>query len=207
MHSLLCSYPMRLKPFSVFLITIGVFCALGAALLIVLWLACPNGQCPGNVNTQPAPTPSPVAVNNFSDCAAAGYPVMESYPQQCKTPDGQTFIEDIGNAAELTEMIYADSPKPNAVVQSPLMVTGAARGNWYFEASFPVKLLDANGNVLVQTPAQAQGEWMTTEFVPFSVKLAFETPTTTTGTLVLQKDNPSGLPEYDNALYIPIRFR
>ena len=198
---------MHAKPFSVFLITLGIFCALGAVLLAVLWLACPNGKCPGNIVAQPTPTPSAATVNSFSDCAAAGYPIAESYPRQCKTPDGRTLTEDIGNAVEVAELIYADSQKPNTVVQSPLMVTGAARGTWYFEASFPIKLLDSNGTILAVTPAQAQDEWMTTEFVPFSVKLTFATPTTTTGTLVLEKDNPSGLPQYDNALSIPIRFQ
>ena len=32
-------------------------------------------------------------VNSFYDCIKAGYPVMESYPRQCKTPDGRTFVE------------------------------------------------------------------------------------------------------------------
>ncbi|MDD5109827.1 MAG: Gmad2 immunoglobulin-like domain-containing protein [Patescibacteria group bacterium] len=183
-------------------------CLVGIIVLGTIMLRCSAVQCYFGTTPPPlpSPTPSPLAVNNFLDCANAGYPIMESYPRQCKTPDGRSFTEDVGNAPELNELIYVDSPKPNAIVQSPLMVTGAARGNWYFEASFPVKLLDANGNVLVQTPAQAQSDWMTTEFVPFSVKLTFEAPTTTTGTLVLQKDNPSGLPQYDNALRVPIRF-
>ncbi len=34
-------------------------------------------------------------VSNFEQCAAAGYPIMESYPEQCKTPDGQTFVRTI----------------------------------------------------------------------------------------------------------------
>ena len=32
-------------------------------------------------------------VHSFQDCVEAGYPVMESYPRQCKTPDGRTFTE------------------------------------------------------------------------------------------------------------------
>ncbi|GAI55743.1 unnamed protein product, partial [marine sediment metagenome] len=32
-------------------------------------------------------------VYSFNDCIKAGYPVMESYPRQCKTPDGRTFTE------------------------------------------------------------------------------------------------------------------
>ncbi|MBN2517462.1 MAG: hypothetical protein JXB14_01315 [Candidatus Altiarchaeota archaeon] len=36
-----------------------------------------------------------VMVNSFGECVAAGYPVMESYPRQCRTPDGRTFIEEV----------------------------------------------------------------------------------------------------------------
>jgi len=34
-------------------------------------------------------------INSFKDCISAGNPVMESYPRQCRTVDGQTFIEEI----------------------------------------------------------------------------------------------------------------
>ncbi len=34
-------------------------------------------------------------IKNFEDCVAEGYPVMESYPKQCRTIDGKTFVEEI----------------------------------------------------------------------------------------------------------------
>ena len=34
-------------------------------------------------------------ITNFDECAKAGYPIMESYPRQCKTSDGKTFVEGI----------------------------------------------------------------------------------------------------------------
>lgn len=34
-------------------------------------------------------------IRSFEECAAAGNPVMESYPRQCRTPDGRTFTEEI----------------------------------------------------------------------------------------------------------------
>ncbi len=40
-------------------------------------------------------TDEAVLVTNFEECAAAGYPIMESYPEQCRTPDGRTFVRDI----------------------------------------------------------------------------------------------------------------
>ena len=30
-------------------------------------------------------------ISSFEECKAAWYPIMESYPEQCKTPDGRTF--------------------------------------------------------------------------------------------------------------------
>jgi len=143
---------------------------------------------------------------NFEECAAAGNPVMESYPRQCRA-NGQTFTEYIGNELEKTDLIKIDSPRPNTIVTSPLEITGEARGTWYFEASFPVKLFDGNGVQLAIIPAQAQSDWMTENFVPYKATLEFEIPTTATGILVLEKDNPSGLPENADSLIVPVKFR
>ncbi len=169
------------------------------------------------VLTSPSPAPAPNAsanangpisiASNFAECANAGYPVMESYPRQCRTTDGRTFSEDIGNELEKQNLIKATDPRPNATIASPLTVRGVARGTWYFEASFPVELVDLTGATVAQGIAQAQSEWMTQDFVPFTATLTFTAPTSSTGTLWLRKDNPSGLPENDDALRIPVRFR
>lgn len=145
-------------------------------------------------------------VNNFESCAALGFPIMESYPRQCRAGD-KTYTEEIAAQPVQTEKIRITTPLPNMVIGNPLVIKGEARGNWYFEASFPVRLLDGNGKEIAVIPAQAKGEWMTTDFVPFEVSLPFTRPTTTTGTLVLEKDNPSGLPEHDEKVTIPVRFQ
>ena len=103
--------------------------------------------------------------------------------------------------------VRVTAPNPGAVIGSPLTVSGEARGNWYFEASFPVRLVDSSGQQLAVVPAQARGEWMTTNFVPFEVQLSFLPPSSAGGFLILQKDNPSGLPEHADSLVIPVRFR
>jgi len=107
----------------------------------------------------------------------------------------------------ITDKIRVFSPLPGELIKSPIEIQGEARGFWYFEASFPIHLLDGNGKKITVVPAQAQGEWMTTEFVPFSVMLTFPVPETERGTLVLEKDNPSGLPEHDEKIEMPIRFK
>jgi hypothetical protein len=109
------------------------------------------------------------------------------------------------SSAGTAAMIEVKQPLPGAHVSSPLTVAGQARGGWYFEASFPVHLLDADRNEIVSAPAQAQGDWMTTEFVPFTVTLNFTTAAHS-GFLVLEKDNPSGLPENAASVEIPVTF-
>src|SRR3989344_8105207 len=34
------------------------------------------------------------SVTNFEECVAAGNPVMESYPRQCRSADGKLFVEN-----------------------------------------------------------------------------------------------------------------
>ena len=144
----------------------------------------------------------------FLECAEAGNPVMESYPRQCNTPSGSNFTEDIGNALDKIDLIQAISPQPGDTISSPLTVTGEARGTWYFEASFPIEVQDNAGVVIGQGYAQAQGEWMTEDFVPFeSIEITFPTqPAGSMGKVILKKDNPSGLPENDDQLEIPVIF-
>ena len=105
------------------------------------------------------------------------------------------------------DLIRLETPLPNSTFTSPLNIKGEARGVWFFEASFPIYLTNWDGLIIAEGYATAQGEWMTTEFVPFTATLTFENPTyKNNGSLILRKDNPSGLPEHDDALEIPIFF-
>ncbi|TFG35496.1 MAG: hypothetical protein E4H47_01350 [Parcubacteria group bacterium] len=101
-------------------------------------------------------------------------------------------------------LIKVSIPSPDQEIQSPFTIKGEARGYWFFEASFPVQLLDESGNIIKQTIAQAQGEWMTEDFVPFEALLTFSVPKDQKGTLVFKKDNPSGLPENDAEVRVPV---
>lgn len=98
------------------------------------------------------------------------------------------------------------TPLKNAKVSSPLSITGSIPGNWSFEASFPIKLKNNSGAVIAQSTAHITGNWMTTDLVPFSAKLEWLSAESGTGTLEIQKDNPSGLAENDDSVSIPIKF-
>lgn len=167
------------------------------------------------------PTPIPVAqINSFEECVAAGNAVMESYPRQCNTADGKHFVENIGNANEMSNLIVVDYPRPNETAKSPLTITGKARGTWYFEGSFPIEIAQDpesptidplsfyNLNTLTVGTgiAKAKGEWMTEDLVPFEARVEFANPVYSKGFIILKKDNPSGLPANDKQLIIPIKF-
>lgn len=159
----------------------------------------------------------PASINSYADCVAAGYPILESYPEQCNTPDGKHFTNP--DAIPLTPPGEFTSQKGTSItlenwtaqpkISSPLVVRGMVPGNWSFEASFPVQLTDANGTVLAESVAQIEGDWMTEEMVPFTVTLAFQRPAgdNPQGYLVLKKDNPSGLTENEDSLSIPVTFK
>jgi len=77
-------------------------------------------------------------------------------------------------------------------------------------------LTDWDGLIIAQGIASAvldpndpESTWMTEDFVPFEAKLTFRVEKdvySKKGTLILQKNNPSGLSEHDDALEIPVVF-
>ncbi len=119
-----------------------------------------------------------------------------------------TTVTPVQNGNPLYNLIRPTLPVAGSAIESPVTISGEARGTWYFEASFPVEILDANGKSIAQGPAQAQSDWMTEEFVPFTISLPFpKQPTGSKGTIVLHKDNPSGEPERDQQTSVSITFK
>jgi len=123
---------------------------------------------------------------------------------QTVAPDGPVQTAD--SNPEPADLITISNLSPNQIINSPLIIEGEARGSWFFEASFPIKLYDENNNLIAQAIAQAQGNWMTDTFVPFKAELNFNNSTSTSGILILEKDNPSGLSENDSQLLVPVKF-
>ena len=108
-----------------------------------------------------------------------------------------------------TSDLKITNPQPNQelIVPGTIQVTGEARGSWFFEASFPIILQDANGNTLTTFTAQALEDWMTTDFVSFTAQASLpDVPNTTAAYFVFSKDNPSGLPENDSFVKLPVRL-
>jgi hypothetical protein len=142
----------------------------------------------------------------------AGYSIYSLYPSEPTPVPQEEEIREPEEAGrtyailDKTDLIRVESPEPNQTITSPLIIKGEARGYWFFEASFPVKLLDDEENLIALEIATAQSEWMTEEFVPFEAVVEFNDPAAEKGILVFEKDNPSGLPENADEFRIPVFF-
>lgn len=146
-------------------------------------------------------------VKSFEECISSGLGIRGYDPDSCTLPGKGTFYKETATDQDNSDLIVVESPEANATVASPLTVSGKARGSWYFEAVFPVELVDSNGNLIAQVNASATEDWMTEEFVPFTATLDFQVPEgVTEGKLIFRNDNPSGLPENDKEISIPVKF-
>ncbi len=191
------------------IIGIAIFIGLGATLLQY---------------TQPSPEPvipEPVATTTEPVFCAAdamqcadGVFVGRTGPNcEFVCPEPTVPLDVQKEIDKKADLIKVTGPAAMSVVTSPLSLKGQARGNWYFEASAPVSLVNWDGLIIAEGIITADGEWMTTEFVPFTGSLEFASPYKEgdpdfmkRGAIIFQKDNPSGLPENDDALEIPVLF-
>ena len=106
--------------------------------------------------------------------------------------------------APLSSRVNVTTPAKRATVKRSFDIAGSAPGNWYFEASFPIQVRDANNAVIGRAVARAEGDWMTEKLVPFKATVTLDAGYSGTADLILLRDNPSGLPENDDSVTIPI---
>ena len=101
-------------------------------------------------------------VTNFDECVAAGNPVMESYPRQCRSLDGQLFVEDIN--IQKTEGVFADTMMytkngPTIDEQKGFFVDEIAYGvYWLVGSGYQTMFVTTSQGVVVVDGPQPIGE-------------------------------------------------
>jgi hypothetical protein len=106
-----------------------------------------------------------------------------------------------------TDSLKLDNIMANQVVSSPLAIQGQAKGAWFFEGIFPIRIIDENKVELGRVQAKAVGDWMSSDFVSFTADLTFKNTTSTQGILIFERDNPSGLPQNAEQYMVPVNFK
>ena len=120
-----------------------------------------------------------------------------------------TQIERKSIKINVKDRIEVATPRPNQAISSPLLVTGKARGTWFFEATATLLVTDNEENILAKNYIQTAENWMTEDFLDFTGTIEFELPenlSNKNGFVIFQYQNPSGLPKNDAAIKIPVRF-
>lgn len=116
-------------------------------------------------------------------------------------------FEQASSGGDPSDRIRINQPATGETVKSPLVVTGEARGMWYFEATFPIVVTDWDGRIIGEGYAEAQSDWMTEDFVPFRGTIEYDADAaaaSSRGTVIFQRSNPSGLPENDAGVEVPV---
>jgi hypothetical protein len=90
--------------------------------------------------------------------------------------------------------LFLDKPLEGDTIYSPATVAGKARGSWFFEGQFQLKLHDTAGRLIALTSAKATSNWMTKDFVPFKGELQWK-KYRGRAIMVAEADNPSGMAE------------
>lgn len=147
-------------------------------------------------------TPQKTWWDNMTTSTKKVVPKKVELPPQNTTPTTVTSTKQ----NEVSDMIRVTNITQNQEITSPVVIEGEARGGWFFEGQFRVQVVGDNGKILGSTVAQAKGEWMTNDFVPFIATVDFETPLFPNGKIILQNDNPSGLKENEKSFIIPVLF-
>lgn len=131
----------------------------------------------------------------------AAQPTIPAIVRFTRTGSEIDMIMMYHNAAR--DDIELDIPAANQTVGSTFTIDGQARGYWYFEASFTAEVWNDSAEMIEEAIVQADGEWMTEDFVPFEEEITvenYEGP----ATLLLRRSNASGEPEREAWISIPI---
>lgn len=116
----------------------------------------------------------------------------------------------ISMSGTLSDLVTLNSVSEWDIISSPLLLTGTAPGNWFFEGSAPVTVVNRDWLIIGEWYITALQDWMTTDIIAFSGSINFiRDPLTPypSGNLILQRDNASWEPANDAWLDIPVLFQ
>jgi len=138
-------------------------------------------------------------------------PIRETYSNDCQAHKaGAKIVQQGVCTLRVEDQVTVTTPIDGQKITSPVLLSGEAFGGWYFEGVFPVAITDINGVTLGEGVAKTSADWaaaaLAGEKVPFTAKISFKKGVAKQGYLVIKQDNPSGLPENEREMKIPVTF-
>ncbi len=99
---------------------------LGVALVLLVGIAVVLGNQKATQTPEERREDGENEITSFEECTAAGNPIMESYPEQCRTEDGRTFVRDISNDPPVQDIL--ENPAPGRPAASGGCYVGGCSG-------------------------------------------------------------------------------
>jgi len=138
---------------------------------------------------------------------ACGWTRTDAFESCVAQAVAETFGTDTEVGRKAGE-IRINNIEPGAVIVSPLYLKGEARGAWFSGGGMDATLVDADGNVIAEAEARAQGNIPDdSAFVPFAVQFEFTRPENKEGFAVFAKKRLIGSPSEEETFRFPIQFR
>lgn len=125
---------------------------------------------------------------------------LQKKPLVDESPTNGVTSEILGNKDDLVHF----SILPGQKVSGMVSYAGSVKNAYFFEANILINVLDANKNLLKGGYAMATTDWMTVEPVVFSGSIDFTGLPKGPAYIEIHNDNPSGLPENDKNILIPV---
>lgn len=95
-------------------------------------------------------------ITNFEECAKASYPILETYPEQCRTPDGRSFTRSVNSSgaefgSSVTLRLNEQSKFIDGLIMRLVEINDSRCKSgvvcvWAGELAFQFKLLGGNIN-------------------------------------------------------------
>ncbi len=105
------------------------------------------------------------------------------------------------------QTLILDNIKSGDTVDLGFEVKGSVTGDWFFEGTFPVRVLNQQGEIVETLSAEALEEWTTEEAVPFSFKIDMDLEEESIVVLKFEKSNPSDLEESNDSAEITVTLK
>ncbi len=93
---------------------------------------------------------------------------------------------------------------PNSAVHGVISYRGIIKNNYFFEGNIRINILNMNKQILKESHATATTDWMTSGPVSFEGVIDLSMLPKGPAYMEIHNDNPSGLPENDKSILIPI---
>jgi hypothetical protein len=125
-------------------------------------------------------------------------------PGERVKPD-QEYIEADSKKITTGIDIRVMSPHVNQTIESPLVIKGEAK-DWFVDDEIIVRIVDGQGNNIIEETLKANGSVEEGEYVAFEKKITFDRGEIKSGDMIFQKKNPSNDPTQSRTFSFPVFF-